>query len=204
MRKLRFLLVSSAVGDFGRPQRPAWLALAVVAGGLTVGASMTLLRFFVIRLRLPCIVALPVVSIVGEALRDHIGWDLAGIIGEVVSLAITQSDQRIVRQIAELGGASAIAWIVAVVNGFLVDWMSHRHLTQPVRAVRFGEGHEGGAVDGDPGPLEIFTATRIEDAALDGAVRDGLGEGSLAETEDGHRDDPTNQGAREHGGVFHR
>jgi len=75
----------------------------------------------VLTAKLPMTVTLPLVWICYEYLQHYLTANFNQTGTRLLSLAYTQADQTTVAQMADLGGAGLISFVVAAVNGFLYD-----------------------------------------------------------------------------------
>jgi len=100
---------------------PLWLPWIVFLVGSVALMSLTTLLLFVLRqcLRVSIVLALPLTWVVGEEVRAIGAHYLFGTSSDFMRLAITQVPFPLFLQVADLGGAILIGWIVASISGLL-------------------------------------------------------------------------------------
>jgi len=117
---LDWVRAGTGPGGLSGPRATQWLAQGVVLAlfwpiGLGVG------RWFIQRTRLPMAAALPIVWVAFEFAR-HYWWAIFDATGYPYGLiALSQAEHPLLIQTADLGGAYAVAALVAAVNGLVVD-----------------------------------------------------------------------------------
>ncbi len=98
----------------------AWLVLGLI-GGFCFACFSTGHWLLSHNLKWPSAMALPLAWGVSEELMDSICRALAGTTSDTMRLALTQTNCAIVVQSADLGGTLAVGWVVASINGCVVD-----------------------------------------------------------------------------------
>lgn len=114
----------------------AWGFLAIYCA-LYFPAALFFIRYLDRRTRLPMTITVPVVWTALEYLRSQFGTGFSWYL-----LGHSQHDYLAVIQIADLGGAYGVSFLVATVNGLLADALllnpTLRHLVAPSAPARYG------------------------------------------------------------------
>ncbi len=117
---------ASGSGLIGSPLAD-WIVNACVFAAVWP-VTMYLGRRFVQHTRLTMIVALPVIWICSEYLRQEMGWLVSWSPFPWLQIGVTQAPHVHFIQVADLGGTWAVAATVVVVNGALFDALATRRL----------------------------------------------------------------------------
>jgi apolipoprotein N-acyltransferase len=100
---------------------PLWFPWALFVAGSVALMSLTTLLLFVLtrHLRICVVVALPLAWVLGEEVRAAAAQHLLGTSSDFMRLAITQVDFPLFLQVADVGGAILVGWIVVSISGLL-------------------------------------------------------------------------------------
>ena len=101
------------------PHFLAWVALSLTCS-VSLGAHSLLLRWLFVR-NCPAQLAVPIVFTLHEIIVDQVLRRHFGVNGALVQLALTQVHDSPILQMADLGGAFLVTWLVAVANGLVID-----------------------------------------------------------------------------------
>ena len=141
----------------------AWLAWLVMAAALSVfwPAFLLLARMAVGRLRLPTMVALPVVWVALEYVRAFVVTGFPW-----YYLAHTQHDVLPLIQVADLSGSLGVSFLVALVNAWLVDLLTRPLLRSTPRGPRLtpAQGFRLGVVAAALGSTLAYGGYRLSTA----------------------------------------
>jgi apolipoprotein N-acyltransferase len=107
------------------PFVPLWLATVILAS-LSWPIAIALLRYLVTSSAWPCAFALPVAWVAGEFSEYLLFYPLDGNGFPFAQLGQTQIEVALVPQIADLGGVPVVSFVVAMVNGLVVDFLRLR------------------------------------------------------------------------------
>jgi len=112
-------------GEFG-PYTDGWIFISLLNGLFFVG-FFAYGRWMLRATRFPVALVLPVAWVTFELLRYHVGALVDQMGFPWGKLAVTQADELMLIQVADLGGEYLVSFIVAMVSGMVVDgWLFWR------------------------------------------------------------------------------